>query len=144
MGLLNVLHAYTEPMQICTATAPNGISQRLTVVIDCGAVVSITREAILKILSFARVAIFYIKRLKYMAMERSVTAPQQVEDTDQRLQKLYHVIILNDDEHTFDYVIEMLQSIFGLSMSAAMARTMEADSTGSSIVGTYPLEEAED
>jgi hypothetical protein len=27
-GRLNVLHAYTEPMQICTATAPTGISQR--------------------------------------------------------------------------------------------------------------------
>ena len=59
------------------------------------------------------------------------------------LEKLYHVIILNDDEHTFDYVIEMLQAVFGLSFPAALSHTMEADSTGSSIVHTCGLEEAE-
>ena len=59
------------------------------------------------------------------------------------LSKLYHVIILNDDEHTFDYVIEMLQAVFGITYSAALAHTMEADATGSSIVLTTSLEEAE-
>ena len=59
------------------------------------------------------------------------------------LEKLYHVIILNDDEHTFDYVIEMLQAVFGLAYPDALARTIEADSTGSSIVHTCGLEEAE-
>ena len=59
------------------------------------------------------------------------------------LAKLYHVIILNDDEHTFDYVIEMLQAVFGLSFPAALSHTTEADSTGSSIVHTCGLEEAE-
>src|SRR5919109_5515738 len=57
--------------------------------------------------------------------------------------KLYHVIILNDDEHTFDYVIEMLQTIFGFLYATALAHTMEADATGSSIVLTTNLEEAE-
>src|SRR5437867_4350046 len=59
------------------------------------------------------------------------------------LSKLYHVIILNDDDHTFEYVIEMLQAIFGLPYATALAHTMEADSTGSSIVFTTTLEEAE-
>src|SRR5881409_2422274 len=59
------------------------------------------------------------------------------------LSKLYHVIILNDDDHTFEYVIEMLQAIFGLPYATALAHTMEADSTGSSIVLTTNLEEAE-
>jgi ATP-dependent Clp protease adaptor protein ClpS len=59
------------------------------------------------------------------------------------LEKLYHVIILNDDEHTFDYVIEMLQAVFSLPYATALAHTMEADSTGSSIVMTTNLEEAE-
>jgi ATP-dependent Clp protease adaptor protein ClpS len=59
------------------------------------------------------------------------------------LEKLYHVIILNDDDHTFDYVIEMLQAVFGLAFPAALSHTMEADSTGSSIVHTCGLEEAE-
>ena len=59
------------------------------------------------------------------------------------LGKLYHVIILNDDDHTFDYVIEMLQAVFSLPYATALAHTMEADSTGSSIVITTSLEEAE-
>jgi len=59
------------------------------------------------------------------------------------LSKLYHVIILNDDDHTFEYVIEMLQAIFGLPYATALAHTVEADSTGSSIVFTTTLKEAE-
>ncbi|HYR89986.1 MAG TPA: ATP-dependent Clp protease adaptor ClpS [Terriglobia bacterium] len=65
------------------------------------------------------------------------------EKTKDELGKLYHVIILNDDEHSFDYVIEMLEAIFGFSYATALAHTMEADSTGSSIVWTCGLEEAE-
>ena len=63
--------------------------------------------------------------------------------TKDELGKLYHVIILNDDEHTFDYVIEMLQAVFNMPYATAMARTVEADTTGSAIVLTTNLEEAE-
>lgn len=63
--------------------------------------------------------------------------------TKDQLSKLYHVIILNDDEHTFDYVIEMLQAVFNLPYAAAMSRTVEADATGSAIVLTTNLKEAE-
>src|SRR5262245_32936541 len=65
---------------------------------------------------------------------------QKTRDT---LEKLYHVIILNDDEHTFDYVIEMLQAVFGFSFHTALASTTDADATGSSIVYTSRLEKAE-
>jgi len=63
--------------------------------------------------------------------------------TKDQLEKLYHVIILNDEEHTFEYVIEMLQAIFSMTYTKAFAHTMEAHSTGSSIVLTTSLEEAE-
>jgi ATP-dependent Clp protease adaptor protein ClpS len=63
--------------------------------------------------------------------------------TRDELSKQYHVIILNDDDHTFDYVIEMLQSVFKLPYATAFERTVEADSTGSAIVLTTSLEEAE-
>jgi ATP-dependent Clp protease adaptor protein ClpS len=63
--------------------------------------------------------------------------------TKDQLSKLYHVIILNDDEHTFEYVIEMLQAVFKITYATAFAHTVEADSTGSSIVLTTCLEEAE-
>jgi ATP-dependent Clp protease adaptor protein ClpS len=72
------------------------------------------------------------------------TLDTDIENTTQgEKSKLYHVIILNDDEHTFDYVIEMLQAIFSMSYVTALAHTMEANSTGSSIVLTTHLEEAE-
>jgi ATP-dependent Clp protease adaptor protein ClpS len=72
------------------------------------------------------------------------TLDTDVENTTKdQLEKLYHVIILNDDEHTFDYVIEMLQAVFGMPYAKALAHTTEADATGSSIVLTTNLEEAE-
>jgi ATP-dependent Clp protease adaptor protein ClpS len=65
------------------------------------------------------------------------------DETEGRRRRLYHVIILNDDEHTYEYVIEMLQSAVGLTEAQAVARTIEADTTGSSIVATCSLQDAE-
>ncbi len=69
--------------------------------------------------------------------------PETGATANTRREDLYHVIILNDDEHSYEYVIEMLQSVFGISYTAAVAHTTEADTTGSSIVMTCGLEEAE-
>ena len=74
---------------------------------------------------------------------RTTVEPEVEGRAGEDLEKLYHVIILNDDEHTFDYVIEMLQAIFGFAYATALAHTMEADSTGSSRVWTCGLTEAE-
>jgi ATP-dependent Clp protease adaptor protein ClpS len=78
-------------------------------------------------------------------MEMAGTAPDTdiEQHTKDALSKLYHVIILNDDEHTFEYVIEMLQAVFKISYADAFAHTVEADRTGSSIVLTTNLEQAE-
>jgi len=77
-------------------------------------------------------------------MHHTTFAEPEVDEVskDQR-EKLYHVIILNDDEHTFDYVIEMLQAVFGFSYATAAEHTVEADATGSSIVLTCGLTIAE-
>ena len=74
---------------------------------------------------------------------RTTAEPEIDETSKEQREKLYHVIILNDDEHSFDYVIEMLQSVFGFPYTTALAHTMEADTTGSSIVWTCGLAEAE-
>src|SRR6266536_6721869 len=74
---------------------------------------------------------------------RTTVDPEVETISGEELEKLYHVIILNDDEHTFDYVVEMLQAVFALPYATALAHTMEADATGSSIVLTTNLEEAE-
>ena len=74
---------------------------------------------------------------------KTVLEPKTDQNTSIQKEKVYHVIILNDEEHTVEYVVEMLQATVRLSAAAALACTLEADSTGSSIVYTCGLEEAE-
>ena len=69
--------------------------------------------------------------------------PQLDENSSAQRDPLYHVIILNDEDHTIDYVVEMLQAVLGMPAAQAMSCTLEADRTGSSIVSTCALEEAE-
>src|SRR5690242_13677519 len=78
---------------------------------------------------------------KIMEMADTTLDTDVEKTTKDALSKHYHVIILNDDEHTFDYVIEMLQAVFNLPYATAFACTVEADATGSSIVFTTSLEE---
>ena len=75
---------------------------------------------------------------------RAATAEPEVEnDTSDQLQPLYHVILLNDDDHTYDYVIEMLKKIFGFSESKALSHAVEVDTKGTTVLLTCELEKAE-
>src|SRR5437588_12023597 len=75
---------------------------------------------------------------------RSATAVPEVEDdTSDQLQPLYHVILLNDEDHTYDYVVEMLQKIFGMTDSKAFSHAVEVDTKGTTILLTCELEKAE-
>jgi ATP-dependent Clp protease adaptor protein ClpS len=53
------------------------------------------------------------------------------------------VILLNDEDHTYDYVVEMLVKIFGMTESAAFGHAVEVDTAGTTIVLTCELEKAE-
>jgi ATP-dependent Clp protease adaptor protein ClpS len=55
----------------------------------------------------------------------------------------WHVVLLDDDEHTYAYVIEMLGSVFGLSPATAYRMAEEVDHTGRVIVWTGAREVAE-
>ena len=75
---------------------------------------------------------------------RSATALPEVEDdTSNQLQPLYHVILLNDEDHTYDYVVEMLRKIFGMSEATAFSHAVEVDTKGTTILLTCELEKAE-
>ncbi len=50
-----------------------------------------------------------------MSGSSSAAVPEVESFTDDELQILYHVILLNDEDHTYDYVLEMLQKLFGFS-----------------------------
>ena len=56
---------------------------------------------------------------------------------------IYHVVLLDDDEHTYDYVIEMLQKLFLLPKEVAFSHAVEVDTTGRTIVITCERPQAE-
>lgn len=60
-----------------------------------------------------------------------------------QLTPLFHVVLLNDDDHTYDYVVEMLATIFCVSPEAAFQHAVEVDTTGRTIVMTCEREQAE-
>ena len=72
-----------------------------------------------------------------------VLKPDVVTDEQVKLLPPYHVVLLNDDDHTYQYVIEMLGRIFGYSVEKAFQMAREVDTTGRVIVWTGPLEQAE-
>lgn len=55
----------------------------------------------------------------------------------------YHVILLDDDDHSYEYVIEMLGKIFGHDPIRAFRMAEEVDTSGRVIVDTTTLERAE-
>jgi len=56
---------------------------------------------------------------------------------------LYNVVLLNDDDHTAEYVIEMLEKLFAIGQTQAWKHVIEVDSTGRTIVVTCDLPVAE-
>lgn len=56
---------------------------------------------------------------------------------------MWHVILHDDDDHTYEYVIEMLAKTFGHSRQTAYRMACEVDQTGRVIVDTTSLERAE-
>lgn len=56
---------------------------------------------------------------------------------------LYNVVLLDDDDHTYEYVIEMAKKLFACSDAAAMNHAVEVDTTGRTILITCELAQAE-
>ena len=56
---------------------------------------------------------------------------------------LYNVVLLDDDDHTYDYVVEMLIQIFCHSANTAFQHAVEVDMTGRTVVMTCEREQAE-
>ncbi len=81
-----------------------------------------------------------------MAVSAPYTRPAQPKTTvktEPEQEPPYHVILLDDDEHTYDYVIEMLQTIFGHTVETAFLMADKVNSEGRVIVATVHKELAE-
>ena len=69
--------------------------------------------------------------------------PSLHEGTGEQHGSLFHVVLLDDDEHTYDYVIEMLQRLFFVSIEAALRHAIEVDTAGKTVVITCERPQAE-
>jgi ATP-dependent Clp protease adaptor protein ClpS len=70
-------------------------------------------------------------------------APAQEVREQQQTPSLWNVVLLNDDDHTYDYVIEMLMRLFLKTADEAYRNAVEVDSLGRTIVMTCEREAAE-
>lgn len=82
-------------------------------------------------------------------MSESIPLPETIVRTKPkrkdkvRKMPLYHVILLNDDDHTYEYVIRMLLELFGHPPERGFMLAREVDTQGRVIVDTTTKERAE-
>ncbi len=76
---------------------------------------------------------------------KTITLPETTTRTEEqtRRQPPYNVILLNDDDHTYEYVIGMLQQLFGYPREKGYQLAREVDTTGRVVVLTTTREHAE-
>lgn len=63
--------------------------------------------------------------------------------TKRKFVPLWYVILHDDQNHTYDYVIEMLTRLFAMSVQQALIHALEVDTQSVTIVARLPKEKAE-
>src|SRR5262249_13120642 len=82
-------------------------------------------------------------------MSDAVTLPETVHKTKEKREEKtkrqppYNVVLLNDDDHSYEYVIIMLQQLFGHPPEKGYQMAKEGDTSGRVIVLTTTMEHAE-
>jgi ATP-dependent Clp protease adaptor protein ClpS len=74
---------------------------------------------------------------------QTITSPQVEIRGEAVKTPLYRVVLLDDDDHTYDYVIEMLKKIFIFTSEQALRHAEEVDAHGRTVLITCELPEAE-
>src|SRR5215207_6139753 len=69
--------------------------------------------------------------------------PKTRPEEETRRMPMYNVVLLDDDHHTFEYVIAMLQQLFGYQREKGYQMALEVHTTGRCIVLTTTKEHAE-
>ncbi|HBS29969.1 MAG TPA: Clp protease ClpS [Phycisphaerales bacterium] len=78
-------------------------------------------------------------------MEQTVTLPRQEPRTERSTEqpRLWNVVLLDDQEHSYEYVVAMVQALFGHSFEKAFQITKAVDSEGRAVCKTTHRELAE-
>jgi ATP-dependent Clp protease adaptor protein ClpS len=73
----------------------------------------------------------------------TLTRPKRREKSQVRRLPPYNVVLLNDDEHTEDFVVDVLFKVFGYTLERCVQLMLIAHTSGRSIVWTGSKEVAE-
>jgi ATP-dependent Clp protease adaptor protein ClpS len=76
-------------------------------------------------------------------MTKPAVAPETEVMERERMAPLYRVVLLDDNDHTYDYVIEMLQKIFIFTLEQAYSHAEEVDRCGRTVLIACELPQAE-
>jgi len=76
-------------------------------------------------------------------MPKTTVSPETGVMERERLVPLYRVVLLDDNDHTYDYVIEMLQKLFIFTLEEAFRHAEEVDRCGRTVLITCELPQAE-
>ena len=76
-------------------------------------------------------------------LPETVRRRKEKDDKRPKRQPPYHVILWNDEDHTYAYVIVMLMQLFGYPPEKGYQMASEVDTRGRAIVLTTTLEHAE-
>ncbi len=81
-------------------------------------------------------------------MTEQMIIPEKTQDARTKPKKpkqqpRYHVILWDDDDHSYEYVIRMMQELFGYQMEKGFKLAQEVDSSGRVICLTTTKEHAE-
>src|SRR5262249_9572628 len=71
------------------------------------------------------------------------SVPEIQKERQEQKAPLYNVVLLDDDQHTYEYVVEMLGKLFAFGETEAWNHAVEVDTTGRTIVVTCELLQAE-
>jgi len=77
------------------------------------------------------------------AVKPSTAKPAPAEHTERKELPPFNVVLLNDDDHSYPYVVEMLRRLFGHSEQFAYQIARTVDNQGRAIVLTTHKERAE-
>jgi ATP-dependent Clp protease adaptor protein ClpS len=76
-------------------------------------------------------------------MTGTVSRPQEKKKQQTKGLPPYNVVLLDDNDHSYEYVIHMLKVLFGHPPEKGYRMAVEVDTTGRAIVATTNLEQAE-
>jgi ATP-dependent Clp protease adaptor protein ClpS len=78
-----------------------------------------------------------------VTVEEVAARPRERSEEETKRQPPYNVVLWNDDDHSYQYVILMLLSLFGYQPEKGYVMAKEVDTQGRVIVLTTTMEHAE-